>query len=148
MTTSAPLPDLESGERLLTSLHPDRARYWRDHGLMAVAGMVVAGAVLWAIGSPHVAIGSLGAVLALGVRGAYLASETLATVWHLTDRRLILPGNRTVWLREVDTARRLLGDLQIITGAGDKYLLRHMSDAPAAAAAILAARDKRAKRAG
>ena len=142
------LPDLEPGERLLSTLHPDRGRYWRDHGIMALAGMALAGAVLWWLGSENVAIGALGAVLALAVRGAYLASETLAARWHLTDRRLILPGGRGVWLAEIETARRLLGDLQIITRTGDKHLLRHMADAPAAAAAILAARDKRARRAG
>lgn len=148
MTDTIAAAELEQGERLLASFRPDASRYWRDHGTMAALGMAGAGLFLWAIGSDHVAIGSLGAVLALGVRGAYLRSETLATVWQMTDRRLILPGGRSVWLREIETARRLLGDLQIITRSGDKHLLRHLADAQATAGQILTARDRRAKRAG
>ena len=143
----APLPDLEPGEKLLAEFRPDTARYWRDHAIMALLGMGVIGVVLWAMESPHVAIGSLGAVLALAVRGLYLASETRALRWRLTDRRLILPGGqRAIGLLELETARVLLGDVQVISRSGDKHLMKHLADGPGAVAQILAARDKRAKR--
>lgn len=144
---TASKPDLEPGERLLAEFHPDTTRYWRDHGIMALLGMAGVGVVLWAMGSAHVAIGSLGAVLALGVRGLYLASETRALRWRLTDRRVILPGGqRAIGLIEIETARVLLGDVQLVTRLGDKYLMKHLADGRGAVVQILAARDKRAKR--
>ena len=141
-------PALEAGEKILGELRADKGRYWRDHALLAVLGMAGAGSVLWLIGSEHVAIGSLGAVLALAVRGAYLYSEQMKTVWRLTDRRVILPdGKRSVMLLEIDKVRRLMGDLQIITCAGDKHLIKHLANPEAEVARITAARERRAKRA-
>jgi len=137
---------LEEGEKILAELRSDRGRYWRDHAVLALVGMAGAGVVLWALGSEHVAIGALGAVLALAVRGLYLASEQLKTVWVLTDRRLILPGARAVMLLEIETLRKLMGDLQIITRAGDKHLIKHLAEPDAALARIEQARARRAKR--
>lgn len=140
-------PTLEKGEKVLVALRSDKARYWRDHAVLALLGMVGAGAVLWLLGSEHVAIGSLGAVLALGVRGLYLASEQLKMVWLLTDRRLVLPDGRAVMLLEIQTIRKLMGDMQIITRAGDKYLIKHLADPDAMLALVEQARARRAKRA-
>ena len=138
---------LEPGETVLTELRPDKGRYWRDHAVMAVGLMALTGGVLWAIGSPYPAIGSLGAILAVGVRAFYLASETLAMRWVLTDRRLILPGGqRSVALLQVETVRPLLGDVQLITRSGDKHLLKCLADAAGAIARIIEARDRRARR--
>lgn len=145
MSTSA--PDLAKGEKLLREIASDRGRYWRDHGVLALAGMVLVGGVLWAIGNPHVAIGSLGAVLAVGVRGAYLYSEQMKARWWLTSQRVVLPGGRSVGLLEVETVRRLLGDVQIVTRGGDKHLMKHIADAAGLVEDIAAARDRRAKRA-
>lgn len=139
---------LDPGERLLAEYRPDRNRYWRDHAVMAVALMALAGGVLWATATPYPGIGALGAVLAVAVRAAYLASETLDLRWSLTDKRLILPGNRPVPLLEIETARPFLGDVQIITRAGDKHLLKHLADAPGVIAAITEARERRSKRRG
>ena len=145
---SPPAPSLEPGEKLLGSIRADRHRYWRDHALLAVVGMAGVGVVLWLIGSEHVAIGSLGAVLALAVRGAYLYSEQMQATWHLTDKRLIMPdGKRSLMLLEIDKVRRLMGDMQLITRSGDKYLVKHLADPQAEVARIEAARDRRAKRA-
>ena len=139
-------PDLEQGEKLLREIASDRGRYWRDHGVLALLGMVAVGGVLLAMGNPHAAIGALGAPLAIGARAAYLASEQLGNRWWLTSQRLWLPGGRAVGLMEIATARKLLGDVQIITRAGDKHLIRHIADPSALVAKIEAARDKRAKR--
>ena len=143
-TSSVPLAD---GETRIAEFRPDRGRYWRDHGVMAVALMALAGGVLWAMNLPYPAIGSLGAVLAVGVRSAYLASETLGLVWTLTNRRLLMPGaDRSVNLPDIRKVRPFLGDVQIITASGDKHLLKHMADAQGVISRITDARDKRARR--
>lgn len=139
---------LEPGEKLLREIRSDKGRYWRDHGVLGVIGMVGAGVVLWAIGSPYAAIGALGAVLALAVRGLWLYREQMKFRWRLTDIRLIGPGGRSVYLLELATVRRLMGDIQVITKAGDKYLIKHIDEAEAVVAEIEAARAKRAKRKG
>jgi hypothetical protein len=141
------MPELAPGEKMVAELRSDRGRYWRDHAILAIVGMVGAGVVLLAIGSEHAAIGSLGAVLALAVRGLYLAREQLGFRWYLTDRRVILPGARQVMLLEIETVRKLMGDLQIITRAGDKHLIKHLPDAQGVVAQITQARERRAKRA-
>lgn len=140
--------DLEAGETVLLEVRADRATYWRDHGVMAVLGMIGAGVVLTLIDSPHVAIGSLGAVLALIVRGLWLYSEQMKFLWVLTNIRLIGPGGRSLYLLELDNIRRLFGDIQIITKTGDKFLVKHVAGSEAVVAQINAARDKRAKRKG
>ncbi|WP_370206982.1 hypothetical protein [Pararhodobacter marinus] len=145
--TPGDAPILEDGEKILAEFRPDRGKYWRDHGVMAVILMALAGFVLWAIDSPYPAIGSLGAILAVGVRAAYLAGETLSLRWVLTDRRLILPGGqRAVMLGDIATVRPLLGDVQIITTGGDKHLLKHLANGADVVRRIAQARDKRAKR--
>ena len=146
-TDAAPVAfEGEEGERLIAEIRSDRGRYWRDHAVMALLGMAAAGVFLWFIGSDHVAIGSLGAVLALAVRGLYLASEQLRMRWRLTDRRLLLPDGRAVALLEVETVRKLLGDVQLITRSGDKHLIKHLADADALVALITQARERRARR--
>jgi len=140
--------ELEAGEKVLLEIRSDRATYWRDHGVMAVLGMVGAGVVLMLIDSPHVAIGSLGAVLALIVRGVWLYSEQMKFLWVLTNIRLVGPGGRSIYLLELDKIRRLFGDIQIITKTGDKFLVKHVAGSEAVVTQINAARDKRAKRKG
>jgi hypothetical protein len=143
---SARTPSLEPGEKVVAELRSDRGRYWRDHAMLALIGMAGAGAFLCFIGSEHAAIGALGAILALAVRGAYLAGEQLAMRWLLTDRRLILPSGGAVMLLEIETLRKLMGDLQIVTRAGDKHLIKHLADADAALATIAEAKARRARR--
>ena len=138
----------EPGEKKLRDIRSDKGVYWRDHGVMAVLGMGVVGMVLAFIGSDHVAIGSLGAVLALGARGAWLYSEQMKFHWVLSNMRLVGPGGRKVYLLELEKVRRLFGDIQLITKGGDKHLIKHVAHAEALVAEIEAARDKRAKRKG
>ncbi len=147
MTDPLPQPELAQGEKMLREIRPDRGRYWRDHAVMAAVGMAGVGAVLLAIGSPHAAIGALGAPLAVGARALYLASESLGARWWLTSQRVLLPGARSVGLLEVETVRKLLGDVQIITRSGDKHLLRHIAEPEKLVSDITAARDRRQKRA-
>jgi hypothetical protein len=127
---------LEPGERVVATFAPDRRRFLHDTGMLAVAAAVGVGLVLVLIGNPHVLIGGFGAALAIVVRAAFLASESLAARWTLTPRRLIGPGGRVVPLAEIAAVRRLLGDVQIVTRGGDKHLIRHQRDATGAVAAL------------
>lgn len=146
MPADTPLA-LAPGERVLLEVRPDKGRYWRDHGVMAAVLMALAGLVLWWIEAPYPAVGALGAVLAVSVRAAYLASETLALRWVLTDRRMVMPGGqRALPLLDLAQVRVILGDVQLITPTGDKHLLKHIANGPGVVAQILAARDKRAQR--
>ena len=143
----APTPTTSRWNRarkLLREIRSDKGRYWRDHGVLGVVGMVGAGVVLWAIGSPYAAIGAFGAVLALAVRGAWLYREQMKFRWRLTnaaDRA----GRAQRVSAGTDTVRRLMGDIQIITKAGDKYLIKHIDGADRAVvqAEIEAARARR-----
>ncbi|MFN4170205.1 MAG: hypothetical protein ACK4GW_00500 [Pseudorhodobacter sp.] len=130
----------EPGEPVLASFAPDRAAYWRSHGIMALVGGVLAGLLLVGMGNSAPWVGPVGAVLALLARGAYLASEVLALRWQLTDRRLILPGGRAVRLGEITAARPFLGDVQVVTRGGDKHLIRYPADPAAVVAEIDKAR--------
>lgn len=136
-------PDLLSGETPLREIRPDPATYWRDHAAMAAAAAVAGLVILLLVRPEHWWVGPVAAVLAIALRGTYLASDTLRQVWILTPTRLIGPGARVVSLASLTTVRRLLGDVQVITASGDKHLMKHVADAPAVVAAILDARDSR-----
>jgi hypothetical protein len=79
----------------------------------------------------------VGAVLAIGARAAYLASEALGDVWRLTDRRLLGPGGRAIPLAQIKAARPVLGAVQITTTAGDRHLIKYLADPAATAERIM-----------
>lgn len=134
---SAPLQD---GETVLAEFRADRIAYWRGHLIMAVVLGTAAGVFLIWQGNPYPVAGPFGAVLAIGARAAYLASEALSDVWRLTDRRLLGPGGRAIPLGQVHTARPFLGAVQITTTTGDRHLVKYQADPAATAARILQAR--------
>ena len=137
-------PQLEKGEKILREIRADKARYWRDHAMLALVAMVLVGVVLWLIGNEYAALAPIAAIAAIGVRGLYMASEVLGSRWWLTNRRLVLPdGRRSVMLLEIEAVRRLMGDIQIITRAGDKHLLKHIGDPESVVGDIVAARKRR-----
>lgn len=127
---AAPLQD---GETVLADFRADRMAYWRSHLIMAVVLGSAAGLFLMWQGNPYPVAGPMGAVLAIGARAAYLASEALAEVWRLTDRRLLGPGGRAIPLAQIRSARPVLGAVQVTTTAGDRHLIKYLAD-PAAAA--------------
>jgi predicted membrane metal-binding protein len=131
---------LQQGERVLTEFRADRGAYWRNHLILAVLGGALAGGVLLAMGNAAPWVGPVAALLAIGARAAFLASEALAERWLLTDRRLIGPGGRVVPLGTLDRARPFLGDVQLVTRGGDKHLMKYMADAAGTIAAIDRAR--------
>lgn len=140
----APEPLLPN-EALLHTWTADKATYWRGHGIMAVVGGLIAGAVLVYLQNPDPWVGPLAAIAALGARGAYLASEALALTWRLSDRRLLGPGGRIIRLADIEKARPFLGDVQIVTRSGDKHLMKYMANAAPVIAAIEAAKAKAAR---
>jgi len=140
--------DLEEGERLIATFSPDPGRYWRDHVTLAAFFGAAAMAVLLALGkADQIVVGVLAAFLAIAFRAVFFRSEALARRWRLTDRRLLGPQARAVFLLEITAARRLMGDVQIVSKTGGKHLLRHMEDPQGVIDAIMAARADRAERA-
>ena len=138
---------LEEGERLIATFEPDRARYWRDHALLAAFFGAAAMVVLILMGkADQIVTGVLAAFLAIGFRAVFFRSEVMARRWRLTDRRLLGPQAIAVMLLEVTLVRRLMGDVQVVTKTGGKHLLRHMADPDAVVSAILRARAERAER--
>ncbi|EEW25182.1 hypothetical protein [Rhodobacter ferrooxidans] len=142
--SNIPTP-LAEGETLLQSWTSDRASYWRGHAILALVGGVIAGIVLVARGDPAPWVGPVAAVLAIGARAAYLASEALVLNWRLTNRRLLGPAGRNIPLGDISKARPFFGDVQIVTHGGDKHLMKYLADAPAVITAIDAARQGRRK---
>ncbi len=137
---------LEPGEPVQAVFVSDRRRYWTDHAAMAGIGAAAVMLILPFFGkSGQIPIAVPAVVIAILLRGAYLASEQFARRWQLTDRRLIGPQGRRVMLLELRTARKLLGDVQLITLDGQKHLLKHLADSQGVIDTILAARDARAK---
>jgi hypothetical protein len=81
-------------------------------------------------------MGPVGAVMAIAARAAFVQSEAMAEVWHLTNRRLLGPGGRAVTLAQVQAARPFLGAVQVTTTTGDRHLMKYLGD-PAAVAYLL-----------
>ena len=131
--------ELAEGEVVREEFRADRGTYWRQHLIMAVLLGTAAGLVLMWQGNPYPVVGPVAAVLAIGARAAYVASEALGENWRLTDRRLLGPGGRSIPLAQLRAARPFLGAVQIVTLSGDKHLMKYLSDPAATAARILAA---------
>jgi hypothetical protein len=135
-----PSSALAPGERVLARFRGDRATYWREHAWLAAIAMAGGMGVLWAMGNPHVWTGAVGGLFAVAVRALYLASDETKMEWHLTDARLLGPGPRAIGLENVAAVRSLFSAVQVVTGTGDKHLLKYQADPKAVIAEIEAAR--------
>jgi hypothetical protein len=138
---AAVMAPLRPDEVMLAEWLADKGSYWRSHAIMAVLGGIIAGVVLAVIGNPTPWVGPVAAAAAMGARGWYLASEALVADWRLTNQRLQGPGGREISLAQIKLARPFLGDVQVVTRSGDKYLMKYMADTAAVVAAIDAARN-------
>jgi hypothetical protein len=127
---------------VLAEFRADRGAYWRTHLILAVLAGAAAGVVLVAVGNPHPWVGPVAALLAVGARAAYLASEALSDRWVLTERRLLGPGGQAVALPALTQVRPFFGAVQLVTRGGDKHLMKYLADAPAVVAAIDRARGR------
>ena len=133
-------PELEPGEKLIESFSGNTTTYVKEHVMLAALGAVVISGGLMAMGNPHPWTGVIGSVAAIAVRGLYVAKEQLGFTWHLTNRRLIGPGGRTVLMTSIDKVNVIFTAAQIVTLSGDKYMLKYQADAKATQAAIDRAR--------
>jgi hypothetical protein len=131
------------GEKIVTEFRPDALTYWRAHLVMAVVLGIGAGLVLLLLGNPYPVIGPVGAALAIAARAAFFQSEAMAEIWRLTDRRLLGPGGRAVVLARMQAARPFLGAVQVTTTAGDRHLMKYLSDPPAVAYLLMTAAGRR-----
>lgn len=127
---TGPLP-LAEGEVLLASFRADRTAYVRAQLILSVVFGTVAGVVLVVMQNPHPWVGPLAALLAMGARAAFLASEALTAEWRLTDRRVLGPSGQTIPRADLTRAQRLFGDVVLITRNGEKHLMKYMADADA-----------------
>jgi hypothetical protein len=133
---AAPLP-LDAGERLIATFTPSLAAYWRAHAIMALGAGVLAGLALVYAGNPHPWVGPLAAVLAVGIRAAYVKSEAMAEEWRLTNLRLLGPGGRAASLSSLTAVRPFFGAVQVVT-KNDKHLIKYQHNPAATVAAIQA----------
>ena len=131
---------LDQDETLIAVFRADPAGYWRSHAIMALVAGVIAGAALVYGGNTAPWVGPVAAVLAIGLRAAYLKSEAMAEEWRLTNRRLLGPGGRIAPLSSVKLGRPFLGAVQLVMAEGDKHLIKYQADAAATVAAIMAAK--------
>ena len=118
---------LTEGEELIARFDADRATYIRDHVVMAAVLAVGAMVVLQLMGEVWW-VGAPAALLAIGVRAFYLASDDLTAYWELTDQRLLGPQGRAARLAEIKELRTLGSAVRIITDAGDKHLMKYLAD--------------------
>ncbi|MEM9552406.1 MAG: hypothetical protein AAGA05_14600 [Pseudomonadota bacterium] len=123
----------------VAEFRPDQNAYMRSHVWMAIAAMVAGVVVLRLIDNPHVWTGAPAGLLAIAVRGWYLASEELAVCWEIKDGVLAGAGNR-VPLAQIAQVRRIGSYVQVITDQGNKHLIKYQADPAATVAAIEKAR--------
>lgn len=136
MTT--PLPALAENETLVATFIGSRPTYIKEHVMLAAIGSVGAVAILMAMGNPHSWTGIVGAVLAIGVRGVYVASEQIGMTWQLTDKRLITPAGVSVPRGEIDKVRTIFSAAQVVTNKGDKFMIKYQADPQGVADTIMA----------
>lgn len=132
--------ELEADEKVLAEFRADRLTYWRQHLILAVLLGVFAGLLLLWQGNPYPVAGPLGAVLAIGARAGYLASEALSDRWRLTRTRLLGPGGRIIPLGQIAAVNPFMGAVQVVTRAGDKHLIKYLAQPDAVADQIGKAR--------
>jgi hypothetical protein len=131
-----PLPALTDDETLIARFTGSRTTYIKEHVMLAAIGAVGASGVLMLMGNPHAWTGAVGALLAIAVRGVYVASEQIGMTWQLTDKRLITPTGVSVRRADVEKVRTIFSAAQVVTRNGDKYMIKYQADPAATAAKI------------
>lgn len=138
-TTHNPAPVLALNEHLIASFQGNRATYIREHIILAALGSLLMAGGLMAAGNEHAWTGVVGAVMAIGARGFYVADEQLGFVWYLTNKRLTGPGERVILLSDVAKVRHIFSAVQVVTESGDKHLIKYQGDIEGTKASIVTA---------
>jgi len=115
-------------DQVIARFSGDKAVYVRVHVIMALVGAVMLSGGLYLIGNPDWWVGIIGSFAGIAMRGYYIASEQLGFVWGLTPTHLNAPNERAIALREIETVRSLLGSVQVITDAGEKFLIKYQAE--------------------
>ena len=131
-----PLPALADNETLIARFTGSRTTYIKEHLMLAAIGAVGATGVLMAMGNPHAWTGAVGALLAIAVRGVYVASEQIGMTWQLTDKRLIAPTGMSVKRSDIEKVRTIFSAAQVVTRSGEKFMIKYQADPAATAATI------------
>lgn len=131
---------LAEGEVLLETFRPDRGVYMRNTLILMVVFGVIAGGVLVAMGDANPWTGPLAAILGIGARAWYLASEALSAEWRLTNRRLLGPAGQVIARADLADARKVFGEVAVITRSGEKFLIKYPSDPEAVIARLTGAK--------
>lgn len=118
----------------------DRTAYIRSHTKLAALSMAGAMMVLWLIGDPNIWVGAVAGLGAIALRGWFMASEELASVWEIRDGVLTGPLERRIPVDQIKTVRSMASFVQIITQSGDKHLIKYQADPAATVTAIERAR--------
>lgn len=117
----------------------DKATYIRVHVVMALIGAALLTGGLYLAGNPDWWVGIVGSFAGIAMRGYYIADEQLGFEWVLTDSAILAPNERAIALSEIRTVRSLLGSVQVITRAGEKFLIKYQAQPEAVIAEIKAA---------
>tara|TARA_R110002020_G_scaffold104547_43_gene244626 strand:- start:54 stop:500 length:447 start_codon:yes stop_codon:yes gene_type:complete len=107
---------------------PDRSTYLRAQAWLAALAVAGAVVVLWAMDSPYVWTGAVGALAAIGLRGWFLGRDEMNTVWELQGDTLTGPGTTRIHLDNIETIKTMGHIVQIVTKDGMKHLIRYQSD--------------------
>ena len=118
----------------------DKATYIRVHIIMAIMGAALLTGFLLLQGNPDWWIGIAGSFAGIAMRGYYAASEQLGFEWVLTESALHAPSERAIALSEIKTVRSVFGSVQVITDAGEKFLIKYQAKPEVAIAEINRAR--------
>jgi len=105
----------------------DKATFIRVQIVMAIIGAVLLTGGLYLVGNPDWWTGIVGSFAGIAMRGYYIADEQLGFKWVLTDSALLAPDERVIALNEIKAVRSLFGAVQVITDAGDKFLIKYQA---------------------
>ncbi len=134
-----------SSQTIVEEFSSDRKTFIRDHIVMAIIGSVLMFAILYATGNPAPWVGIVGSVVAISIRGFYTLSEQQEFRWQLGNQSLIFPNERAVPIADITTVRSMFSSVQIITGTGEKFLIKFQADPQDTVQKIQAMRDKTQK---
>ncbi len=106
----------------------NKAVFIRVQVIMALIGAALITGGLYLADNPNWWVGIVGSFAGIAMRGYYIADEQLGFEWVLTPTHLNSPSERRVALNEIETVRSVLGSVQVITTAGEKFLIKYQAE--------------------
>ncbi len=112
----------------ITRFSGNKAVFIRVQVIMALIGATLITGGLYLAGNPDWWVGIVGSFAGIAMRGYYIANEQLGFEWVLTNTHLNSPSERAIALTEIATVRSVLGSVQVITTAGEKFLIKYQAE--------------------